>query len=555
MSDPWAVRIRRLLSDGYLFDPTEPFKKLEELTKGHLTFLEAYKKTGRILCISVVPDEPNHVTPAKVLNFMTAPDVLISSAICASCAIPLILPPIKLMCKTEAGDFVPYRGSGKLWRDGSIRSDIPDLSMLNVTFQIVSQVNPHITIFFYESQGSAGCPTPHRGGRGWRGGFIASSLIHMIDLDLKKWLRLCKDLKLLPPIMATDVSSVFLQQFDGTVTILPANSNVFPDCVHILDDPTPERLQEYITQGQLKAFPKLGMIGHRMRIEKSVQKFDTLVWKPKVHILLRSQWGWSHIPPRLHGESHRDLVCKAKSMEFLPQSPSANITLDVTQQSIETLPKISLCYSPDPFHIHWTLGEPLLFEQTGPLYSYKPLTTSTPVKTIPCQPMKGLQNSNWFIGWTGEIDDTYVLHEWDWEAKKLNLISPNPFENVHLLFEYAQAVDDVEVMGYGDVICFYHQAVDHTGRDLSVELIAFQQSPQKAVNDDGGGESKRVVVFEKLWRKVIPLRCLALVQMNSTFISISAISKSWPADQEQPLENNGTNGLSSRLKIDFNLLD
>ncbi|KAJ3029105.1 UNVERIFIED_CONTAM: hypothetical protein HDU68_000144 [Siphonaria sp. JEL0065] len=272
MSDPWAVRIKRLLSDGYLFDPTEPFKKLEELTKGHLTFLEAYKKTGRILCISVVPDEPNHVTPAKVLNFMTAPDVLISSAICASCAIPLILPPIKLMCKTETGDFVPYRGSGKLWRDGSIRSDIPDLSMLNVTFQIVSQVNPHITIFFYESQGSAGCPTPHRGGRGWRGGFIASSLIHMIDLDLKKWLRLCKDLKLLPPIMATDVSSVFLQQFDGTVTILPANSNVFPDCVHILNDPTPERLQEYITQGQLKAFPKLGMIGHRMRIEKSVQK-------------------------------------------------------------------------------------------------------------------------------------------------------------------------------------------------------------------------------------------------------------------------------------------
>ncbi|KAI9341683.1 acyl transferase/acyl hydrolase/lysophospholipase [Obelidium mucronatum] len=272
MSDPWAVRIKRLLSEGYLFDPTEPFKKLGELTKGHLTFLEAYKKTGRILCISVVPDEPNHVTPAKVLNFMTAPDVLISSAICASCAIPLILPPIKLLCKTEAGDFVPYRGSGKLWRDGSIRSDIPDLSMLNVTFQIVSQVNPHITIFFYESQGSAGCPTPHRGGRGWRGGFIASSLIHMIDLDLKKWLRLCKDLKLLPPIMATDISSVFLQQFDGTVTILPANSNVLPDCVHILEDPSVQQLKEYVLQGQLKAFPKLGMIGHRMRIEKCIQR-------------------------------------------------------------------------------------------------------------------------------------------------------------------------------------------------------------------------------------------------------------------------------------------
>ncbi|ORY43378.1 patatin-domain-containing protein, partial [Rhizoclosmatium globosum] len=271
MADPWSVRIKRLLSDGYLFDPTIPFDQLGELTKGHMTFLEAYQRTGRILCISVTPDEKNSVTPSKVLNFLTAPDVVISSAICASCAIPLILPSIKLLCKTELGDLVPYRGSGKLWRDGSIRSDIPDLSRLNVTFQIVSQVNPHVTIFFYESQGSAGCPTPHRGGRGWRGGFIASSMIHMIDLDLKKWLRLCKDLKLLPPIMSTDVSSVFLQQFDGAVTILPANSNVLPDCVHILEDPSAEKLEEYITQGQLKTFPKLGMIGHRMRIENCIK--------------------------------------------------------------------------------------------------------------------------------------------------------------------------------------------------------------------------------------------------------------------------------------------
>ncbi|KAJ3109910.1 hypothetical protein HK100_003227 [Physocladia obscura] len=266
MSDRWTTRINRYLTHGYMFDPSEAFQKLENFTKGHLTFLEAYKKTGRILCISVTPDEPNSITPAKLLNFLTAPDVVISSAICASCAVPGVLPPIKLVCKTESGEFVPYKGSGKFWRDGSIRTDIPDLTMLNVNFQIVSQVNPHITI------GSAGCPTPHRNGRGWRGGFIASSLCHMIDLDLKKWLRLCKDLKLLPPVGSTDVSDLFLQQFDGTVTILPANSNVISDMVYALEDPTAETMAKYMARGEVKTFPKLGMIGHRMRIERIVKE-------------------------------------------------------------------------------------------------------------------------------------------------------------------------------------------------------------------------------------------------------------------------------------------
>ncbi|KAJ3206293.1 hypothetical protein HDU82_004608 [Entophlyctis luteolus] len=281
MADSWPTRIRRFLRQGYMFDPAQPFKDLESFTNGHLTFLEAYKRSGRMLCISVTPDEPNRVTPSKLLNFLTAPDVVISSAICASCAVPGILPPIKLLVKTESGELIPYKGSGKLWRDGSIRTDIPDLSMFNVNFQIVSQVNPHVTVFFYESQGSAGCPTPHRKGRGWRGGFIASSLCHLLDLDLKKWLRLCKDLKLLPPIGATDISDVFLQQFEGTVTILPANSNVLQDILYVLEDPSEKRMEKYVRRGELKTYPKMGMIGHRMRIEKIMKEMRLELKKAK----------------------------------------------------------------------------------------------------------------------------------------------------------------------------------------------------------------------------------------------------------------------------------
>ncbi|KAI8845448.1 acyl transferase/acyl hydrolase/lysophospholipase [Chytridium lagenaria] len=229
---------KRWYATGAMFDSEDGFERMGVATKGHMTFMEAYKKTGRILCITVVPDERGPMSPPKVLNFLTAPDVLISSAIVASSAVPGVLLPSRLLCKTVTGEFVPWHGSGKRWRDGSIRTDIPDLPWLNIGFTIVSQVNPHISIFFYESQGSAGCPTAHRSGRGWRGGFLASTLVHHLDLDLKKWLRLTKDLRLLPPIASTDISSLWLQQFEGSTTILPAGDHRILDWFQILDDPT-----------------------------------------------------------------------------------------------------------------------------------------------------------------------------------------------------------------------------------------------------------------------------------------------------------------------------
>ncbi|KAJ3104156.1 hypothetical protein HDU97_009507 [Phlyctochytrium planicorne] len=272
MSEPWIVRIKRWWKTGALFDSEEGFRIMGTATKGHMTFMEAYKKTGRILCITVVPDEQGSISPPKVLNFLTAPDVLISSAIVASSAVPGVLLPSRLLCKTPSGELVSWHGSGKRWRDGSIRTDIPDLPWLNIGFTIVSQVNPHIAVFFYESQGSAGCPTAHRSGRGWRGGFLASTIVHHLDLDLKKWLRLTKDLKLLPLIASTDVSSLWLQQFEGSATILPASDHRLLDWMQILDDPDPARMQLCLDRGRMRTWPKIQYISNRMRVENAIKR-------------------------------------------------------------------------------------------------------------------------------------------------------------------------------------------------------------------------------------------------------------------------------------------
>lgn len=48
-----------------------------------------------------------------VLNYLTAPHVLIWSAVMASCAIPYFFGAIPLYCKNENNEIVPYIEGGK----------------------------------------------------------------------------------------------------------------------------------------------------------------------------------------------------------------------------------------------------------------------------------------------------------------------------------------------------------------------------------------------------------------------------------------------------------
>ena len=63
------------------------------------------------------------------MNYITAPDTVIYSAVIASSAIPLILQPIELIMKDERGHLVPYRAAGRRWRDGSLITDIPERTL------------------------------------------------------------------------------------------------------------------------------------------------------------------------------------------------------------------------------------------------------------------------------------------------------------------------------------------------------------------------------------------------------------------------------------------
>lgn len=89
----WPKLLSNLCRIGTLFDDNVWTQKLKNKVCGSLTFIEAYRKTGRSLTITVynIDDTKNHT---RALNYKTTPDVVIYSAILASSALPKLLPPI-----------------------------------------------------------------------------------------------------------------------------------------------------------------------------------------------------------------------------------------------------------------------------------------------------------------------------------------------------------------------------------------------------------------------------------------------------------------------------
>ncbi|CAA9965395.1 lipid particle protein [Pyrenophora teres f. maculata] len=261
---------KRWWKTGARFDSVDWAKRCAWMTRGSMTFKEAYQRTGRILNVSCVPSDPH--SPTILANYITAPDCVIWSAVLASAAVPGILNPVVLMKKNWDGTLSPY-SFGHKWKDGSLRTDIPLKALnlhFNVRFSIVSQVNPHINIFFFSSRGSVGRPVTHRRGRGWRGGFLGSATEQYLKLDLYKWLKVLRHLELLPRPLGQDWSELWLQRFSGTITIWP--KSIPSDFLYILTDPTPQRLARMLKVGQQSAFPKLKFIANRAKLENVIME-------------------------------------------------------------------------------------------------------------------------------------------------------------------------------------------------------------------------------------------------------------------------------------------
>ena len=126
---------------------TEHFRNCCRANVGNFTFQEAFDRTGRILNIIVSPQ--NRSDPPILLNYLTAPHVLVWSAAVASSSLPGVFEPNKLLVKDADGTERSESASMSSFIDGSMEQDLPmqQLSeMFNINHFIISQANPHAVL-------------------------------------------------------------------------------------------------------------------------------------------------------------------------------------------------------------------------------------------------------------------------------------------------------------------------------------------------------------------------------------------------------------------------
>jgi predicted acylesterase/phospholipase RssA len=242
----------RLIREGVIMD----IDKLEKMIRenvGDYTFKEAYDRTKRILNITVASTTP-HETPC-LLNYLTAPNVLIWSAAAASCALTLLYKPVELMAKDQDGNIVPYMCSGLLWADGSMATDLPMMrlaELFNVNHFIVSQVNPHVVPFMWLTQN-------------W--GTFGNLLKEEIQVRMT---QLCATWEHSSYITLRQIASIISQKYTGDITIVPDIQ--LDDYKRLISNPQKDWMLEARKRSERKTWAQLSHIKHRCAIELTLDR-------------------------------------------------------------------------------------------------------------------------------------------------------------------------------------------------------------------------------------------------------------------------------------------
>lgn len=224
------------------------------------TFLEAYERTGRILNIAVSPTRMYQ--KPRLLNYLTAPEVLIPHAVLASSAIPGIFPPSKLMARNSAGEEVAY-GPDDTWIDGTIHSDLPTLRisrLLNVNHFIVSQTNPHLVPFVAARSGRGMIPML---------GDLALSSLHA------QWVQALGVAGRHVPWdglrrVIDAVHGASDQHVMGDIDIHPRLS--FWNYGKVFSNASNADFQRFIRQGEQSTWPKIAMIRNQTRVSRALER-------------------------------------------------------------------------------------------------------------------------------------------------------------------------------------------------------------------------------------------------------------------------------------------
>jgi TAG lipase/steryl ester hydrolase/phospholipase A2/LPA acyltransferase len=264
--------LRRLLTEGSWSDIKHLTRVMRDLT-GDLTFQEAYNRTRRILNICVSTASIYELP--RLLNYVTAPNVMIWSAVAASCSVPLVFGASPLLVKDPStGEHSPWNPTPQHWIDGSVDNDLPMTrlaEMFNVNHFIVSQVNPHVVPFlakddYLSPDGNNDRPRPgaNPDEMNW-----ANTLTTLAKEEALHRLQFLAEMGIFPNLV-TKLRSVLSQRYSGDITILPEMS--LHDLPSLMKNPTSDFMLRSCLAGERATWPKLSRIRDRCATELALDR-------------------------------------------------------------------------------------------------------------------------------------------------------------------------------------------------------------------------------------------------------------------------------------------
>jgi TAG lipase / steryl ester hydrolase / phospholipase A2 / LPA acyltransferase len=249
------LSLPRALRGGAMMDGHQLERCLND-NVGDVTFTEAFEHSRRIVGITVSPADPHQ--EGRLLNYLTAPNVLLRRAIRASCAVPGVFAPVMLEARNFDGECVPYMPSRR-WVDGTLSADLPMLRLArlhNVNHYIVSQTNPHIVPFMSDK-------LPRRG--------VVPLAREMLSSGGRGALALAREH--LDPYGAGRVlgklDRVVRQKYSGDINLFPRHSPA--QLLGMFSNPTPEQIQSFIRDGERATWPKIERIRNQTHISRTIE--------------------------------------------------------------------------------------------------------------------------------------------------------------------------------------------------------------------------------------------------------------------------------------------
>jgi predicted acylesterase/phospholipase RssA len=271
----WTERLISLIRRGHMFDQSKWRSAIGDFTMGDITFMEAFKRTGKVLNVSTTARNMN-----VNFNYITSPNVIINSACVCSAAMPYFFGAPKIFEK-DAGTGEIKESHLEQFADGSLAGDIPRdelKGLFGVRFVITSQVNPHLTPFIFFRKGEPGNPV-HTSNK-VRGGFVLSTLEGYLKRQMLGILRMMSDNELDFMLSKTmSIAKLFLQNIHGDVTI-STMSNFPLKLLWVLDKmKNREQYQWWVNEGKRMTWPKMRYIESRMIIDNALNDMEKIIEK------------------------------------------------------------------------------------------------------------------------------------------------------------------------------------------------------------------------------------------------------------------------------------